>query len=236
MKSFYFLKVQIQDIGVYPQMEKLHNGFHSDLSRQFALWEQSDPDKRPTAEGMKMKYKAKATDWVDIIEYNISEVMLISTRFYNLLQQYNRIPWIVAHAELEHRNKYLSYEFIHFPRNAGPEYIDYDATVFFATDAAGYWERDFKLPDSAAHYELSIQTHTAKMDAFKKREKAPDFGIKELHIRPDAPDLSILTLRMGRVVISQALKEAIEAAQLTGILFEPVSDYRSPYLKYSKPA
>lgn len=236
MKSFYFIQVRVQDVGVYPQLEKLHNGFHSDLSRQFALWEQSGPDKCPTAEGMKLKYRAKATDWVDIIQYSISEVMLVSTRFYNLLQQYSHISWRVAHAELEHRNKHLSYEFLHFPRNAGPEYIDYDATVFFATDAAGYWERDFKLPDSAAHYELSVQTHAAYMAAFKKGEKAPEFGIKELHIRPDAPDFSLLTIRMGKLVISQALKEAIEGAQLTGILFEPVSDYRSPYLKYSKPA
>lgn len=224
MEQFFFLTNSgiTKDLGVNPQIEKFHDGFH--MSDRFALWYPVDKMSTIRASGLTLKYHAKVTDLISLVAISISDAMLISQRFYELLGVFDCIEWVTADAAVAHRNRSFDFKFIHFPYQE-QRFLDYQRTVFYMAKPNGDLDQRFNLRNHDDYISFVTQYRLNTSKLIQERVPFPTFGIETLHFSDQAPDFFVF-LPQSCVVISEKLKNALEAANITGIQFKPVSDYR----------
>lgn len=224
MSNFFFLnKATAPEIvgNVFPQQEKFHDGFH--VNSPYAIWDKHEDDPNFIATGLALKYRAKATDYISHIYYG-NEVFLISAKFYELLRSFRCQPFVPLKAELGHRNKKYDFRFL-LIRQGQEQYIDFQSTVFCINNLSGGWD-EVEIKDVEEYLPLLEKTRLEAIAATHRGEKDTMISIYKLAIIPDALDFFVLKRGISKVIVSERLKTAIEAAGITGVSFSPVSEYR----------
>lgn len=223
MQQFYFLRDSLlpEHIGVFPQVEKLHDGFHT--QNRFALWLDPPANQLPQAKGIKLKHRAKLTDFIIPIQYG-TNAALISIKLFELLSSIPAKPWLEADAEVSLKGKIYPYKFLYFPKGQ-EEYRDFAHTVFFryANATAPLENITLQNPEELRAFWEDCQRFNKEVSS--RGEKTGAFGVQKVAIRPDAPDFFVLKYQPDRFVISERFKQAMEEAGITGVLFLPVSEY-----------
>jgi hypothetical protein len=229
--EYYFMKAStdLKIIGKnYPQLEEMYDGFH--YNHRYAAWG-LDPEWLPNpmtkVTGFRLKYHSKVTDWISFVALGFGAV-LISDRFYNLVQQYNCMKSLCVDSEVDHHSKTYPYKFLYFPDNY-PQFIDFSRTRSYIGTSRG-WEEDVKI-GSLEEY----QAITRRLQ--KEREATGNIRVVrflELYMKPPQETLDWFRLPMVvHYVVSARLKEAIEAHNITGIQFEPAQGHKFVVNDYS---
>lgn len=223
MQRFYFLRDAFlpEHIGVFPQIEKLHDGFN--MRNPLELWLTPPANQLPQAKGIKLKHRAKLTDFIVPIELG-TDVALVSAKLFELLPNTPTKPWLEADAEVSLRGKIYPYKFLYFPKGQ-EEYRDFTHSVFFRYANALAPLESLTLPNPEALRAFWENNQQFNREATAKGEETREFGIQKVAIQPDAPDLFVLKYQPRKLVVSERLKQIIEEAGITGVLFLPVSEY-----------
>lgn len=229
--EYFFLKdsTNLKEIGRdYPQLEKMHDGFHA--KHRYAPWgldQEWCPKPLEKLTGFRLKYHSKVTDWISFVAVG-RESALISARFYTLMQQFNCMPSLCVDSEVEHHSRTYPYKFLYFP-NDFPQFIDFSKTRSFIGPISG-WEKNIEIGSLEEYENISLQL---------QKDREPGGRIRtvrflELFIKPPQDTLDWFRLPMVvHHVVSARLKEAIEAHNITGVQFEPAQGHKFVVNDYS---
>ena len=227
--DYYFMKFSTDSkiIGSnYPQLKKMFDGFHA-LRRYEAFGLFNDVRHVPMEKvvGFELNYHAKVTDWVSAAQFG-ADSALFSERFYKLLQTYNCMEDISVDAEVNHHNKTYLYKFIYFPKQYY-QFIDFKKSRFYIN--CNGWIGDIHFSDYD-HYDKTIREYEQlnKVEA----EKTGSYKKKYIRILELNLDASIIDKDFFRIfihrIVSARLKEAIEEAGMTGMVFIPAQGHIEP--------
>ena len=236
--DYYFMKFSSDSkiIGKnFPQLEKMFDGFHA-LRRYeaFGLFNEVRHTPMEKVTGFELKYHAKLTDWVSAAQFG-TDSALFSERFYKLLQTFNCMDDISVEAEVNHHNKAYSYKFIYFPTTCN-QFIDFSRSRLYINSNG--WISDIRFKNYE-HYEITQQEfddlnkeEAERTGSFKKQK-----SIKILELYLDESKINLDFFRLTRVsiewIVSARLKEAIEAAGMTGMTFLPAQGHLKPTMDNS---
>jgi hypothetical protein len=233
--DYFFMELDPnpQTVGKSPQIEKEYDGFH--VKRPYAAWGVQgtnpttaafqaayDNGTTPTLlKGFKLRYHSKPIDWIRVTSTSYLS-MLASERLYDLLQQFDCMTCFSTDSEVLHHGKSYAYKFLYFP-NTYPQFLDFQKSRFYIgfTDT---WEEGVKLSSYEEYItkreELEeIRAKTGVVNSVKLLEMYFDkamVGTKDFFIIPT----------MARYFVSARLKEAIEAAKMTGMVFAPAQGHK----------
>jgi hypothetical protein len=233
--DYFFMELDPnpKTVGKSPQIEKEYDGFH--VRRPYAAWGVQDINPTTAAlqaardsgaaptllKGFKLRHHSKSTDWVSVGALSYL-AMLVSTRFYDLLQQFDCMTCFATDSEVLHHGKEYTYKLLYFP-DTYPQFLDFQKSRFYIgfTDR---WEEDVKLSSYEEYItkreELEeIRAKTGVVKCVELLEMYFDkamVGTKDFFRIPT----------MARYFVSARLKEAIEAAKMTGMVFTPAQGHK----------
>lgn len=211
-------------IGKFPQLEKMFDGYHGQY--RYEAWGLLSPRRHSPMEkvtGFKLYYHAKVIDWIAAAQI-LPDAGLFSKRFFDLLQNYRCMDSIVVDAEVNHHSKTYPYKFVHFP-NSYHHFVDYSRSTFFTKDGSGHI-RDNSFRDVLEYKNCikNLDDHNKILELSKDYHSFQYLKMKELYL--DQSKINLDFFRFSRTgplawVVSAKLKEAIESAGMTGMVFTP---------------
>lgn len=211
----------------FPQLNKMFDGFNA-LRRYEAFGLHSDHRNTPMKKvtGFELNYHSKVTDWITQSKFSTGMV-LFSENLYNLIQQFPCMDSIVVDAEVNHRNKAYPYKFIYFPKQYY-QFIDFKKSRFYIN--CNGWIGDIHFSDYEQYDKKILEYENInKLEAEKTGSYKTQKYIRILELNLDA---SIIDKDFFRIfihwIVSARLKEAIEAAGMTGMVFIPAQGHIEP--------
>jgi hypothetical protein len=213
----------IKEIGKYPQIERLNNdipNFNQISLDLLSLTEKLnyEPQLRYTA-----SYKAKLTDLV-----SVSQVLLISERLLEILLSSNIENFQYFQVEIIHRKKIHKY-YLCFIYGQNYDLVDYQNMKFWGVSSLTYSDT-YRNPgeemQGGKKKEIKVETPSQIMNWAKLYPDYPNLEYEHLklnhaniHVDMIRPPLTVYYL------VSEELKNKIEAAKCTGIDFR-TKDWR----------
>lgn len=229
--DFYIMKysADLKIVGKFPQMEKMFDGFNA--LEVYEAWgiiggkQVKEPIKQIS--GFKLRYHSKLTDLISFVQVGFN-ALIMSKRFYDLLQTFNCMPFISVESELTHRSNTYSYKFVLF-QDVYPQYIDFNKSRFYIGFSSN-WKSDVTI----SSYE-EYHRKTKELESLRDSTNERDYlEILELHINSSMVVKDVFLLpNMAAFIVSSRLKAAIEEMAISGVKFLPAQGYIKHVMDYS---
>ncbi len=229
--KFFILKhsTDFKTVGPFPQLEKMFDGFN--MQRPYEAWggyEYITPPMRHL-NGFKLKRQSKVTDLVSAAQFGVDS-MLISQRFFSLLQQHSCMDTMPVDSEVLQNDKSYPYKFVYFPKVQN-HFVDFNRSRFYLNSSTG-WSGDIKF-DNFEQYEKTRQDLDKKnIEARSQGEYHKERNIRALELFIDEAKANLDFFRIDRMmiafVVSERLKSSIESQGLTGMQFIPAQGHVMP--------
>jgi hypothetical protein len=228
LDKMYFLgrSTDISIIGSkYPQLEKMFDGFYADYWYEaFGIKSPRRQTPMEQVSGFRLYYHAKVTDWISGASI-CNDMSLLSDKFYHLLQEYRCMDAVSIDSLVEHHKKTYPYKFNYYP-NVYENAIDFKRSIFYIK----YWDgkmEDIEFDNYEEYRKLKDEFWVYNQNA--PAEQTRLIKCSTLYFDETACELDFF--RLGalvspRFVVTPALKEAMEAAGITGIRFEPAQGHK----------
>ncbi|MBP6812507.1 MAG: hypothetical protein KA138_13355 [Saprospiraceae bacterium] len=235
--EYFFLNhsTDLKVIGKFPQLEKMFDGYNA--KRRFEAWglfSENRDTPMSSVSGFELKYHAKLTDWISAGYFGILNSILISEKFYNLLQTFNCMEYISVDAEVRHRGKSYPYKFLYLPKESN-NVINFEKSRFYiGQSGGGGWLSDIRIESYQEYLQKNEQLKEHNSEALKTDGLLQDIYLRELHINNTIIDKDFFKLTiMVALIISQPLKEAMEELKISGVAISPVEGYKRQVWDYS---
>jgi hypothetical protein len=231
--NFFIMKPTADStiIGKYPQLEKMFDGFHG-FYRYEAWGLQSDRRQTPMEHlaGFKLYYHAKVTDMVSAAQFGI-DAGLFSSRFYDLLQKFDCMEMISVDSEVFHHNKKYPYKFIYFPQTHN-QFIDFERSRIYLHRSGWIGDVTVKNYEEFSNYLQELDELNRILIEKKEYSQTRMMSFLELYLdeKKATKDFFRLARIAGHWIVSARLKEAIEAAGMTGMKFISAQGHKTPTL------
>ena len=217
----------------FPQLEKMFDGFHA-LRRYeaFGLFNEVRHTPMEKVTGFELKYHAKLTDWVSAAQFG-TDSALFSERFYKLLQTFNSMDDILVEAEVNHHNKTYPYKFIYFPTTYD-HFIDFTCSRFYVKINKSIELINFENYDHFTSTKIGFDNFNKEAGQKGLYNTKKYINLLEVHLDESKIDMDFFRLGVSiEWIVSARLKEAIEAAGMTGMTFLPAQGHLKPTMDNS---
>jgi len=217
----------------FPQLKKMFDGFHA-LRRYEAFGLFNDVRHVPMDKvlGFELNYHARVTDWVSAAQFG-TDSTLISERFYRLLQTFNCMETISVDAEVTHHNKTYPYKFIYFPTTYD-HFIDFTRSRFYVKINKSIELINFENYDYFTSTKIGFDNFNKEAEQKGLYNTKKYINLLEIHLDESKIDLDFFRLGISiEWIVSARLKEAIEAAGMTGMTFLPAQGHLKPTMDNS---
>jgi hypothetical protein len=207
----------------YPQLDRMFAGYNA-LQPWAAFGLLPNGTGRPytNADDFKLKYHAKATDWISGAAIGFSQ-LLISERLFSLLSRFNCPDWVVVEATLNHKDKILPYKYIHLSHSY-PSFIDLGKSRFKIVDSElepNSIEQIIKSPHEIEEIRQRLHAENMKYSAQNIMNKCSYLRFAEVYLDDKSIDKDLFSIPLlTGFLVSERLKEAIEAEGITGVQFK----------------
>lgn len=217
----------------YPQLDRMFSGYNAlQPWAAFGLLPNGTGSPYTNADDFKLKYHAKVTDWISGAAIGFSQ-MLISNRFFNLLCNFNCPAWVVVDATVNHKDKRLPYKYIHLS-DRYPSFIDLRKSKFKIVDSAeepNSVEQIIKSPQEIQEIRQRLHTENLKFSAQSTLHKCSYIRFAEVYLDEQSINKDFFSVPLiTKFLISERLKEAIEAEGINGVQFKPFVEGAPSYL------
>lgn len=225
--QYYFMNASADSkiIGRhYPQLERMFAGYNAlQPWAAFGLLPNGTGSPYTNADDFKLKYHAKATDWISGAAIGFSQ-MLISDRFFNLLCNFNCPAWVVVDATVNHKDKRLPYKYI-LLTDTYPSFIDLRKSKFKIVDSAeepNSVEQIIKSPQEIQEIRQRLHTENLKFSAQNTLDKCSYLRYSAVFLDKQSIDKDFFLIPLSaKFIISERLKIAMEAEGISGVQFTP---------------
>lgn len=224
--QYFFMRFSTDPkvIGTFPQLEKMYTGFHGHY--RYEAWglfseRRQIPMERIT--GFKLYHHAKVTDWVSAAQFG-TDSGLFSERLFQLLNAFDCMEMIAIDSEVNHRDRAYAYRFVYLPQTYN-HFVDFHRSSFYLNGSNGRI-MDIKF-NNYQEYEKAFQELekanevVADSQAFEKMRsiRAHQIYLDENAINKDFFRLTKISIEW---IVSERLKNAMESAEMQGMVFIPI--------------
>ncbi|MBU6343593.1 MAG: hypothetical protein KGS48_19000 [Bacteroidetes bacterium] len=208
----------------YPQLDRMFAGYNAlQPWAAFGLLPNGTGSPYTNADDFKLKYHAKVTDWISGAAIGFPE-MLISKRFFELLCNFNCPEWVIVDATVNHKDKILPYKYIRLSHRYAT-FINLRKSKFKIVDSAeepNSVEQIIKSPHEIEEIRQRLHAENMKFSAQNTMNKCSYLRFAEVYLDEQSINKDFFSVPLiTKFLISERLKEAIEAEGINGVQFKP---------------
>lgn len=232
--EYFFLKTSTDPkvIGKYPQSEKMCGeefGKYDYRMPYSVRWIPSEGTlkTKPKVDCFELKHHAKTTDLISTVQVSSFAALLISERFYALIQDFKCMPALSFQSQVVHRDKKHPYQFLYFPEQQN-QFIDFSRSRFMlSTPVQGTNEHtrtEITFKDFDEYLQKCQVLERLRLAGSNPNERHY-IQVTDLYINDSVADLDFFRLLHlnNNFFVSARLKETIEQHGLSGMQFIPAN-------------
>lgn len=145
----------------------------------------------------------------------------LSERFKKLLEQYNLVGSKFYSGNLNFQGEIYPYYVFHTLRSSWAEVVNFEKSVFLYFSGACNKKSVFEEIEINSAKDYRTKDGKQLMDNWEEYEMAHHIGLNEVHLNQE---VDLIFLPELRYCISERLKNAIEAAKITGVETIPITN------------
>lgn len=174
-----------------------------------------------------LEHKRKWTDLISVINLGYSN-LVISEKFATILQDFNTPKFEQHPVKIVKRKKENIYHLFHF-LEAQDELIDFSKSIFNK-------RQKYEVIDTGVQFQ-NIDDYLTKTDILKKEYgRSSKYKAQKIYFKSlENYDLLFFQSLYFVTIISKRLKDAVEAAGITGVDITPLEDYKKIEFLFSEP-
>ncbi len=177
-------------------------------------------------ESFEVHYQARLTDMLQFIGGGLRS-LLISEPMYNMLQSFNLCTFQHYATEATYRKKNYPYHYLYFWNNNN-DFVDYEKSSFYIADTFSKYKKRDTTVTSAEHFYKLYHENLERNKTVKSSGGEESVLVSELYINPEKANLDLFFIAEMIYVfmVSERLKDALEAAGFRGMKFTPANGHK----------